>query len=400
MILNLLLAILIGTTLGIFTGLIPGIHINLVSILILTLSPIFLNYTSPLILSIIIISMAITHTFLDTIPSIFLGAPEEDTALSVLPGHKLLLQGKGYEAVMLTIVGSLASIILALSLAPILLKGISIAYPIVKVYIGYIILATVIFLILKEKTSKLWALSIFLISGILGLTVLNLQTLKEPLFPLLSGLFGTSMLFLSYNQNTKIPEQKISEININQKTGIKAVFSSVIAGILCSFMPGLGPAQAAIIASQFTRKLGNKGFLILVGGLNTVNMVVSFITLYILNKSRNGAILTVSKIIETFSLNHLIIFLACSLTVAGLATILAINITKIFSKLITKINYKYLCISIISLIFLLVSIISGFLGLLVLITATFTGIIPQIKGIGRNHMMGCLLLPVMLYFLI
>jgi putative membrane protein len=400
MISQILLAILIGTTLGVFTGLIPGIHINLVSIFILTLSPIFLNYTSTLIISIIIISMAVTHTFLDTIPSIFLGAPEEETALSVLPGHKLLLQGKGYEAVMLTLIGSLASIILALSLTPILITGINIAYPIIKKYIGYILLVTVIFLILKEKKSRLWALSIFLISGVLGLTVLNLQSLKEPLFPLLSGLFGTSMLFLSFNKNTKIPKQQISEINIKQETGIKVIFLSVIAGIICSFMPGLGPAQAAIIASQFIKKLGSKSFLILVGGLNTVNMVMSFITLYTLQRSRNGAILTVSKIIENFNLNYLIIFLACSLIVAGISTIIAINITKIFSTLITKINYKYLCISIISIIILLVLVISGFLGILVLTISTFTGIIPQIKGIGRNHMMGCLLLPIMLYFLI
>ena len=68
--------------------------------------------------------------------------------------------------------------------------------------------------------------------------------------------------------------------------------------------------------------------------------------------------------------------------------------------MITKINYRYLCISIILLIFVLVTLISGFLGLIVLITATFTGIIPQVKVIGRNHMMGCLLLPVMLYFMI
>jgi len=400
MLLQILIAILIGTLFGIFTGLIPGIHINLVSILILTLSPIFLNYTSTLILSIIIISMAITHTFLDTIPSVFLGAPDEETALSALPGHKMLLQGKGFEAVMLTVIGSLASIILTLALTPLLIKGTSIAYPIIKNYMGYILLTTVIFLIFKERKSRIWALSIFLISGILGLTVLNMETLKEPLFPLLSGLFGTSMLFLSFHQNTKIPKQEISEISLTTKTGFKAIFSSVIAGILCSFMPGLGPSQAAIIASQFTKKLGSKGFLVLVGGLNTVNMLVSFITLYTLQKARNGAILTVSEIMESFTFIHLITFLACSLTVAGIATILAIKITKIFSVIIPKINYKFLCISIISLISLLVIFISGFLGLLVLITATFTGMIPQIKGIGRNHMMGCLLLPVMLYFLI
>ncbi|MCK5636088.1 MAG: tripartite tricarboxylate transporter permease, partial [Thermoplasmatales archaeon] len=40
-----------------------------------------------------------------------LGAPEADTALSVLPAHQLLLEGKGYEAVALSAIGSYGAII-------------------------------------------------------------------------------------------------------------------------------------------------------------------------------------------------------------------------------------------------------------------------------------------------
>jgi len=399
MLTTILTAILIGTCMGIFTGLIPGIHINLVSILILTLSPYLLKITTPLTLSLIIISMAITHTFLDTIPSIFLGAPEPGTELSVLPGHRMLLQGHGYKAVLLTIIGSVFSLLLAVTLTPIIMLTINFLYPIIKSSIGIILLITAAFLILKEKKSRIWALFIFSLSGILGLTVLNLPNLKEPLFPLLSGLFGTSMLIISINQKINIPKQKTEPPSISRKTGIKATFSSVITGTICSFLPGLGPSQAAIIASQFTN-LNQKGFMILVGGLNTVNMVVSLSTLYIINKSRNGAILTVSKILPALTANNLIIILSSALITAGLATILAIKITKIFSKIITKINYQKLCISIISLITILVTIISGFLGLIVLTISTFTGMIPQLRSIGRNHMMGCLLLPIILYFLI
>jgi len=42
-------------------------------------------------------------------PSIFLGAPEADTALAVLPGHALLMEGRGEEAVRLSAIGSARS---------------------------------------------------------------------------------------------------------------------------------------------------------------------------------------------------------------------------------------------------------------------------------------------------
>jgi len=344
--------------------------------------------------------MAITHTFLDTIPSVFLGAPDESTVLSVLPGHRMLLQGKGYEAVMLTVIGSLASLILVLAFFPLFATFMETIYNFLKTYIAYFLIAIVTFLILREKISKFWAFTIFFIAGILGLATLNIANLKEPLFPLLSGLFGISLLVTSINQNTKIPKQIISNPEIDTKLGYKATITSVFAGSVCSFMPGLGPAQAAILGTQVTKNLGDKGFLILVGGLNTVNIALSLLTLYILNKARNGAVLTVSRIMENYNFYHLLLFIAVALIAAGIPTILATKITKKFSKFIEKVNYKILCLSIILLIVILVTLVSGFLGLLILIISTFVGMLPSLKGIGKNHLMGCLLLPVILFFLL
>ena len=112
MLIEILIVILFGCIAGTITGLIPGVHINLVAVSIFALSPFLLKFTSPLILSIFIVSMSITHTFTDFIPSCFLGAPESETALSVLPAHRLLLKGRAYEAIFLTVVGSLFSIII------------------------------------------------------------------------------------------------------------------------------------------------------------------------------------------------------------------------------------------------------------------------------------------------
>ncbi len=400
MIIQILIAILIGVLLGIITGLTPGIHINLISLLILSLSPIFLNYTSPLILAIIIVAMAITHTFLDTIPSIFLGAPDPNQVLSVLPGHKLLLKGFGYEAIILTVLGSLSALILSIAFAPLIFFLIPKIYPIIKDYIGYLLLIISALLILREKTSKTWALIIFFLAGTLGVLTLNLYNIKNPLFSLLSGLFGTSSLIISLKNKIKIPKQKITYPNIKSKTAIKTISISLLVGTVCSFLPGLGPSQAAIIASQLLEKIEQKAFLILVGSLSTINMVISFIALYTINKARNGAVIIISKILETLTLSNLILLLACSLVAASIATMLAIFITKFFSKVITKINYKILCLSIISLITLLTLFLSNLIGILILITATFIGIIAPLKNIGRNHLMGCLILPITLYFIL
>lgn len=400
MIFEIFLAIFIGCSFGIITGLVPGIHINLVSLLVISFSAALFELTSPIIIAIFIISMAITHTFLDTIPAVFLGAPEADTALSVLPGHKLLLKGRGHEAIILTLVGSLFSLILAVILSPLIAVIINKIYPILSGVMGYVLIAASSFLILKERKSRMWALIIFLLAGVLGITTLNLPNLKSPLFPLLSGLFGTSMLTTSLLQKVNIPKQKIKDFVLDKKTTIKAVSASLAAGGLCSFLPGLGPAQAAILGSQLTKKLKSEGFLILVGGLNTVNMVLSFIGLYILDKARNGAIVAVSDLLTNFTLNNLILFFGVALVVAGIATFLTINLSKLFAKMMSKVNYKAICISVISLIIILVAIISGPLGLLILIVATFLGIVPAELGIGRNHLMGCLLLPVILYFIL
>ncbi|MAG78685.1 hypothetical protein CL616_04960 [archaeon] len=393
MFIEILIACFIGVFLGIISGLIPGIHVNLISVLMLSVSTFILDIVSPLTFCVIIVSLAITHTFLDTIPSVFLGAPEADSALSALPGHKLLLEGKGFEAVILTVLGSFGGLIVSLAFVPLLLKVVEFIYPLIKNYIGYFLILISVFLIFNDK-NKSWALIVFLLSGALGIFVLNINV-KEPLFPLFSGLFGISMLLISLKDKVNIPKQIFGNIETEGK--FKAIGSAFVTGWICSFMPGMGPAQAAIIGSQFV-KLTEKGFLILVGGLSTVNMVLSLVTLYVIGKARNGAVVVVSKLIE-ISFNDLLVFMAIALIVGGLATILACKLSKIFSKVLERVNYMKLCIGIICLISVLVFVLTGFLGMLILIVSTAVGLIPALKNVNRSHMMGCLLIPVILYLI-
>jgi putative membrane protein len=110
MLIEIIIALSVGICAGTITGLIPGIHINLIGVLLVSLSASLFTSINPIYLVVFIVSMAIAHTFIDFIPSVFLGCPDTDTELSVLPGHELLKKGFGYEAITLTCYGSLAAV--------------------------------------------------------------------------------------------------------------------------------------------------------------------------------------------------------------------------------------------------------------------------------------------------
>jgi len=387
---EIVLALCFGLVLGVVTGLVPGVHVNLVAVLLFS---IFSGFDGFLV-SIVIIANAVTHTFLDTIPSVFLGCPEEGNCLSALPGHRLLMQGNGYYAVMLTVVGSFGGLMLSVLVMPLLLLVVDPVYSVLKDHIGVIILMLSLFLIFREK-KRYWALFVFVICGVFTLLVFNV-TMKEALFPVFSGMFGVSMLMLS--SDSKIPEQKEFSFSIDNKV-LKAVPCAVIIGWFCSFMPGMGSSQGAVLGSQVV-KLCEKGFMVLIGGLSTVNMVLSLITFYVLGKARNGAVVNVMKILENVYFNQLVVFVGVALIVGSLSVFLASFLSKRFSKLIVRVNYKKLVHFVIGLIVVLVFVISGWKGLVILFFSTCIGLIPQLKEVSRSQMMGSLLLPVMVWFLL
>ena len=232
---EILLASLIGVFFGVICGLTPGIHINLVSIILFSISSFLLGITSPIILMVFIVSMSISQCFLDFIPSIFLGAPDENTALSILPGHKLLLEGKGYGAIKLTAIGGLFGLLIAIALTPFLIFVVPIIYPsITKIMPLLLILISLSLIMSEEKIFP--AIFIFIISGILGFIVLNFGIVNEPLLPLFTGLFGTSLLTISIFEKVKIPEQKIVSIDVSKKEIVKTLIKSLFSSPLVSFL--------------------------------------------------------------------------------------------------------------------------------------------------------------------
>jgi len=395
MLIEIILFLFFGIFAGTITGLIPGIHINLIGAILVSLSVSLFYSVNSIYIVVFIVAMAITHTFVDFIPSVFLGCPDTDTELSILPGHELLKQGKGYEAILLTCYGSLAAIfILVLIFLPSVFV-ISKTYDFVKPFIPYLLILISSVLIFSEK-KKFFALLVFLLAGFLGWSVLNMTENSEKLLlPLLTGLFGSSSLLISIKNKFEIPKQKITKV----KTKIlKPLIGAVIASPLCSFLPGLGSGQAAIIGNSVS-KTDKKGFLILLGATNTLVMGFSFITLYIISKTRTGAAVAVQQILGNLSLNLLIFILGIILISGIISFFLTIFLAKFFSQKIENVNYTYISLITLLLLVIVVLLFSGFIGLAVLIAATFTGIYSISLGVRRTNMMGCLLIPTIIFYL-
>ena len=407
MLIQIISFLLLGILAGTFTGLIPGIHINLIGIFLISLSASLLSSIPPIYFVVFVVAMAITHTFVDFIPSVFLGCPDTDTELSVLPGHELLKKGEGYHAVLLTCYGSILAIFTLVLIAFPSILIISKIYNFIENLIPFFLIIISIILISLERKKSI-ALGVFLLTGFLGWSVLNME-INQPLLPLLTGLFGGSMLILSIKNKIKIPKQEISELKIINPRPIAGAFlGSLIASPICSFLPGVGSGQAAIIGNTISRS-DQKGFLILLGATNTLVMGFSFISLYLISRTRTGAAVAIREIIGIPSINILILILSVVFISGLISFFLTKNLAKLFSQKITKINYTKISITTLIILGIIVflssglligeKITSGFFGLLILGISTLTGIYCIQTGVRRTNMMGCLIIPTIIFYL-
>lgn len=396
--LEFILAIIAGIFLGTLTGITPGIHINTVTALLIANLSVF-SFLSITSLVAFIVSLAITHTILDFIPSILTGATDEESFLSVLPGHEMLLQGKGREAISLVLIGALTSIPIILLLAMPFIKITPIIYEKITYYIPFILIFISLYIILREN--KIWAaLVIFLATGILGYSSLN-SPIKDPLLPLLGGLFGASSIIISLNQKIKIPYQE--PINLKNLKGlkkdyIKSFLGSLISSPFCSFLPAIGSGHAATISSELVPQ-SRKSFLIMLGTINLIIMTLSFATLYSIGKTRTGAAAAVKNIVRELTIIDLWKIISIAIVSIILICIIALLITNLFIRIIEKTNYRNISIVMLIILTLAVITLSNIHGLIVFITSTAWGIFAIKSNVRRINMMGCLLVPTIIFYL-
>ena len=110
-IIGLLGAIVVGTLIASVMACLPALHIyNVAGFALLFALPVIREgLISSSILIAFMMSLIVAYSILNTIPSIFLGAPDE-SAILLLCRTRALMQSRGFETAMLTAVGSLGGI--------------------------------------------------------------------------------------------------------------------------------------------------------------------------------------------------------------------------------------------------------------------------------------------------
>ena len=399
--LSLLLGTLAGVILGTLSGLIPGLHTNTFAAAISAASvPLALVFGADGICC-LLISCMIVHTFLDAVPSTFIGVPDADTVLSVLPAHQLYLSGKGEEAVRLSALGSLWGFVYAIPLFAAFYFVLPMFQTEIDWAIGLVILTAAGLLIVFSKT-PFWALLMFLVSGLLGVFSMRFSYFSfgifgagEVLLPLLTGLFGIPVLLHALRANPAYAEQSFSGIFVSKKetavNTIKGTFAGAIVGWLPGFSSGTANALLAFHRSG-DYELNPRGYLLSTSAANTANAVLGLAALYAVGRMRSGALAAVAE----FPLPNIFMLLAA----AGASAAAAYMLTVLFSKTgkyIAKVNQKMLSASVLTFLIILTAVFCGPFGLMILILSTAVGWIPAKLGIPRLYCMGAIMLPVMLF---
>ncbi len=399
--LSLLLGTLAGVILGTLSGLIPGLHTNTFAAVISAASvPLAMVFGAEGICC-LLVSCMIVHTFLDAVPSTFIGVPDADTVLSVLPAHRLYLSGKGEEAVRLSALGSLWGFVYAMPLFAAFYFVLPMFHNEIDWAIGLVILTAAGLLIVFSKT-PFWALLMFLASGLLGVFSMRFSYFSfgvfgagEVLLPLLTGLFGIPVLLHALRAEPAYAEQSFSGLFVSRKDTVWNTIKGTFAGAIVGWLPGFssGTANALLAFHRSGDYESNpRGYLLSTSAANTANAVLGLAALYAVGRMRSGALAAVAE----FPLPNIFMLLAAAGASAAAAYMLTVLFAKT-GKYIAKVNQKMLSASVLIFLIILTAVFCGPFGMMILILSTAVGWIPGKLGFPRLYCMGAVMLPVMLF---
>ena len=411
---ELIIACFIGISIGTITGMIPGIHVNTAGAILFASSTFLLTFISPEFLCVVMVAMSIAHALIEFVPSMLLGVPQEGTATSILPGHRMVLQGRSKEVIRIVSIGGFGAIIVTILMLPIFAMALPILHDISKPFTWAILLFASIYLTYKLTNTRrdfIWSLLLFVLSGILGWIIFQTPISSGvSLMCTFSGLFGISTLLFSLNDSSTIPHQnKFYELDLDFNK-FKSIFAGGITGAILGFLPGFGPAQGTVIAQATSGANDNDdddtvNFLLATSGLNVSDCLFSLIAIYIIGNPRSGIAVYMSYLISEMNLNHLAIFIFASLIAVSVSLALSLKLGDSFSRLMSGVDYKKLSIGVILLQILILYIFIFYyeapLGYmtLALITSTALGMLPHYIGVGKSHLMGVLIIPAIVIYL-
>ncbi|QLG62638.1 tripartite tricarboxylate transporter permease [Halorarum salinum] len=264
--------------LGTASGLLPGLHANNFALLLAATAPAI--DAPPLALGCAMLAAGMVHTFLDVVPALALGVPDAAMAASALPGHRLVIEGRGREALRLSALGSGAAVALAVPAAVPLTAAMEVAYPTLRAWLPLVLLGVVLALLLTEPTrvaraGGLLSATLATALGAVALDAVPGGPLPSGgvLAPLFAGLFGAPVLVDALH-GEGVPPQADARIALARRSTGAAALAGTGAGAAVGYLPGVSAGVASTLALPATAgEDPAREYLVATSGANTATAV-------------------------------------------------------------------------------------------------------------------------------
>ncbi|WP_290819155.1 tripartite tricarboxylate transporter permease [Halovivax sp.] len=397
----LLLWTLAGVLLGSLSGLVPGLHANNFALLLAGVA------TSvpgpPLFVGAAMLAAGVVHTFVNAVPAMALGVPDAEMALTALPGHRMILDGRGHEAIRLSAVGSILAVIVAVPLAVPVTMLVDLTYPTIRSHLPLVLAAVVFGLLLSERTSRrrFGAAVSFALAAGLGAATLDVNP-EAPLdaggvlAPLFAGLFGAPVL-IDAIRGGGVPPQGDASLRVTRTTLALTAFAGSIAGALVGYLPGISAAIAAVavlvVLPGGEGGLGgadDRGYIVATSGVDTANTIFALFALWAIGQPRTGVMVAFESTAAPLWLPVLVgtVLLA---GVCGFAIVIVVG--ERYLSFVGRTDYWKLSAAVLSLLLALSYLFAGALGVAIFAAATAIGMVPVRFRARRVHLMGVLIGP-------
>lgn len=386
-----------GVALGTASGLVPGLHANNFALLLAAVLPAVPG--PPQYVGAAMLAAGVVHTFLDIVPALALGVPDPAMAVTALPGHRLVIRGRGREALRLSALGSGLAVAFAVPLALPVTAGMERVYPHLRDHLPVVLTAVIVALVLTERTRRARAGAAVGVaaSGALGLLALDLPAdgvlpAGDMLAPLFAGLFGAPVLVEAIG-GAGVPPQADAAVTTPRRAVAAVALAGALAGAVVGYLPGISSAIAATGVLIAMPGGGPRAFVVATSGVNTANTIFALFALVSLGTPRTGVLVALDGAGVPLNLP---LFLASIGLAAVSGFLLVLALGDRYLRLVGSLDYTRLCVGVLALLCLLVVGLAGPLGLAVFAASAAVGLVPARVGAKRANLMGVLLVPLAL----
>ncbi|KAB1198787.1 MULTISPECIES: tripartite tricarboxylate transporter permease [Haloferax] len=390
-----------GIVLGTCSGLLPGLHANAFA---LVLASVASNVPGPPVAIVAaILAAATVHTFLDVVPALALGVPDAALAPGALPGHRLVLGGRGREALRLSALGSGVALCLAVPLAVPITELTIRVYPLVRDSMWVVLVAVVAALVWTEPTTRARLAAGVTIAAATGL---GLAVLDRPfagplpvggvLAPLLAGLFGVPVL-LDARDGAGVPPQGDTTLATSPRAVLRSVVAGTGGGAFVGYLPGVSAGVAGTLALAalpgHDPDESARAYVTATSAATTATTVFALFAFTGLGTPRTGALVALSSAGLPAALGvALPVTVVAGIVGALLVPILGDRLLVVVGGFDQRRLVAGVVVSLVGLSWAF----AGVDGVVVLVVATVVGYVPVTLGCRRVHLMSVLMGPLVL----